>query len=301
MFQLKTNFLSSSIEKYIFDGRTFYVKRDDLLDPYLSGNKYRKLYTLIHTPSENLNKIISYGGTQSNAMLAISALCNAKGWLFEYYTKPLRNSLHVRKNVESNYDKALSLGMIHKELTDELYRDFIASLTLNLDEKTFVLHQGGADQSARLGIEILAKEIQESFLHIKCFEDINAIATPSGTGTTALYLALCLPQFKIYTTPTIGDKVYLLEQMSALQKVPDNLIILESEKKYHFTKPYKEFIDLHVRLQESGIEFYLVYAPKLWKVLLEKTDEKILYIHSGGTTGNKSMMERYRYKGLVSI
>ena len=291
MFQQKNNISLSSIEKFIFDGRTFYVKRDDLIDLYLSGNKYRKLYSLINTPSKNLYKVISYGGTQSNAMLSIAALCKSKGWIFEYYTKPL----HVKENSISNYVQALGFGMIHKELNDDLYRDFIASLTLNLDEKTFVLHQGGADQSAKLGVELLAKEIRASDLHVR------ALATPSGTGTTALYLALSLPEYKVYTTPTIGDKSYLLEQMSALEKVPDNLIILESEKKYHFAKPYKEFIDLHVRLQKAGIVFDLVYAPKLWKMILEKTDEEILYIHSGGTTGNASMLERYRYKGLVSV
>lgn len=230
-------------------------------------------------------------------MLALAALCERKGWTFEYYTKPL----HIKENSDSNYAQALSLGMSHKELDDDLYRDFIATLTLNLEEKTFVVHQGGADKSARAGVEELAKEILESDLHAKHHVGVRSLATPSGTGTTALYLALALPEYKVYTTPIIGDKAYLLEQMSALEKIPDNLIILESEKKYHFAKPYKEFIDLHVRLQEAGIVFDLIYAPKLWKMLLEKTNEEILYIHSGGTTGNASMLERYKYKGLVSI
>ena len=292
MYRLNNNknFLSS-IEKIFLDGRSFYVKRDDLIDPYLSGNKYRKLYALINTPKERFNKIISYGGTQSNAMLAIAALCKEKGWIFEYYTKPL----HVKENPNSNYATAIQLGMIHKELELELYKDFVASLMLDLDEKTFILHQGGADRSAKEGIEELAREIRESGLHVR------SIATPSGTGTTALYLALALPEYKVYTTPAIGDKSYLLEQMSALETVPDNLIILESEKKYHFAKPYKEFIEIYEKLKKSGIEFDLVYAPKLWKMILEQTDEEILYIHSGGTTGNASMLDRYRYKGLVSV
>ena len=292
MYRLNNNknFLSS-IEKIFLDGRSFYVKRDDLINPYLSGNKYRKLYALINTPKERFNKIISYGGTQSNAMLAIAALCKEKGWIFEYYTKPL----HVKENPNSNYATAIQLGMIHKELELELYKDFVASLMLDLDEKTFILHQGGADRSAKEGIEELAREIRESGLHVR------SIATPSGTGTTALYLALALPEYKVYTTPAIGDKSYLLEQMSALETVPDNLIILESEKKYHFAKPYKEFIEIYEKLKKSGIEFDLVYAPKLWKMILEQTDEEILYIHSGGTTGNASMLDRYRYKGLVSV
>jgi len=42
-----------------------------------------------------------------------------------------------------------------------------------------------------------------------------------------------------------------------------------------------------------GIEFDLLYAPGMWKALLEQTSEDILYIHSGGVTGNESMLKRY--------
>ena len=71
-------FKNSPISKIILEGREFLVKRDDLIDPYLAGNKYRKLYKLLKTPKNSLKKIISYGGTQSNAMLAIAAMCKEK-------------------------------------------------------------------------------------------------------------------------------------------------------------------------------------------------------------------------------
>jgi len=71
--------MHSPISKISLDGRVFYVKRDDLIDPFLAGNKYRKLYTLLQTPPNKLTKVISYGGTQSNAMLAIAACVNKKG------------------------------------------------------------------------------------------------------------------------------------------------------------------------------------------------------------------------------
>jgi 1-aminocyclopropane-1-carboxylate deaminase len=291
LFLQKTNLFPSSIEKIYLDDRPFYVKRDDLIDPYLSGNKYRKLYTLLQTQKDNIQKIISYGGTQSNAMLAVAALCKIKEWEFEYYTK----SLHVSENEDSNFYKAINLGMKHRVLDDALYKDFIASLTFFDDEKTYLLHQGGADKQVKDGIDVLAHEIRESGSHVK------AVATPSGTGTTALYLALALPEYKVYTTPCVGNKEYLLTQMATLHEVPANLVILDSEKKYHFAKPYKEFYEIYEKLKKVGIEFDLIYSPKLWKLLLEQTDEEIIYIHSGGTTGNKTMLERYKYKGLVSI
>jgi 1-aminocyclopropane-1-carboxylate deaminase/D-cysteine desulfhydrase-like pyridoxal-dependent ACC family enzyme len=276
---------SSPISKITLEGREFLVKRDDLFDQFLSGNKYRKLHTLLHTPKETFQKIISYGGTQSNAMLAIAAMCKNKGWEFTYYTKPLNSVMKEQKS--GNFYNALSLGMNHIEIEFTLYRDFIAGLDLNLNEKSFIIDQGGADKSAQEGMSVLAQEILEQNL------DIDAICTPSGTGTTALFLAKALPQYKVYTVACVGDSSYLKEQMLALSEIPKHLGILESEKKYHFAKLYPEFLDIYTTLKNEGIEFDLLYAPAMWLSLLKNTDEKILYIHSGGVSGNSSMLERY--------
>lgn len=277
--------IPSPISKIVLDNREFLIKRDDLIDPYLAGNKYRKLHTLVYTPSSKINKIISYGGTQSNAMLAMASLCKTKGWEFFYYTKPL--SLKQKQNPSGNYALSLEFGMKHYEIEYELYRDFINSLRLNLEEKTVIIDQGGADVMAQEGLEVLAKEIREANLNI------DAIATPSGTGTTALFLAKNLPEYKVYTTPSIGDKTYLEEQMKALTTLPSNLHILQPSKKYRFAKPYDEFFNIYKKLLDAGVEFDLLYAPALWLTLLEQTNEKILYVHSGGVSGNESMLSRY--------
>jgi len=277
--------------------REFFIKRDDLIDPYLAGNKYRKLYTLLQTPKEAIKKVISYGGTQSNAMVAIASMAHKKGWEFTYYTKPLS---HTQKTQSiGNFADALAFGMQHIEIDTTLYKDFIASLRLNLEEKTIIIDQGGANQMAREGVMQLAKEIRKDFTpHM-----LDAIATPAGTGTTALYLASLLPEYKVYTTPSIGDKHYLQTQMQALAPLPKNLIILEPSKKYHFAKLYPEFFLMYKELLQTNIEFDLLYAPLLWINLLEQTnkEEKILYIHSGGVSGNQTMLERYRKKEYFSL
>ncbi|MDD5372562.1 MAG: 1-aminocyclopropane-1-carboxylate deaminase [Sulfurimonas sp.] len=283
--------LPSKISKIVLDARVFYVKRDDLVDPFLAGNKFRKLYALLQTPSNKLDKIISYGGTQSNAMLAIAAMCKEKNWEFIYYTKPLSDTL---KNENcGNFYHAKKLGMRHIEIEHQYYKDFISSLRFNLDEKIFIVDQGGAVIEAMKGIKVLADEIREADLNVK------SLATPSGTGTTALFLALMLPEYKIYTTPCVGDEAYLREQISSLHAIPNNLIILKPQKKYHFAKPYKEFLKIWQKLLESGIEFDLIYAPSLWISLLEQTDEEIIYIHSGGVSGNESMLKRYEKKSFL--
>ena len=157
----------------------------------------------------------------------------------------------------------------------------------------FVVDQGGAVEEAKLGLDVLAKEIKESAL------GVPSLATPSGTGTTALFMALSLPECKVYTTPCVGNSEYLKKQMSALYPLPQNLIILEPKKKYHFAKPYREFLEIQQKILSAGIEFDLIYAPSMWMALLEQTQEEILYIHSGGVSGNESMLARYRQKGFL--
>lgn len=280
------------ISKFILEGREFLVKRDDLVDPYLAGNKFRKLHALLKTPKEKYNKIISYGGTQSNAMLAIAAMCKQKGWAFYYYSKPISKT-QEEENI-GNFYLAKQLGMKHFQIAQDEYREFINSIHLNLDEKTFIVDQGGAVLEAKDGLEALALEIIEQKL------DVQALATPSGTGTTALYLAMSLPEHKVYTTPCVGDVEYLKTQMLSLCKeLPSNLVILEPKKKYHFAKLYEEFYRMYKKTYDAGIEFDLLYAPSMWESLLEQTEEKILYIHSGGVTGNPSMLQRYSKKSYA--
>jgi len=282
------------LSKITLEGREFLIKRDDLIDPYLAGNKYRKLYTLLNTPKSKYKQIISYGGTQSNAMLAIAAMCKEKSWEFIYYTKPI--SQVIREQTYGNYFHAINFGMQHREVDKELYRDYIASLSINHDESTFIIEQGGADASAKEGLAVLAKEIREQTKDL----DIKSVATPSGTGTTALFLALALDEYTVYTTPCVGDSAYLREQMLALAEIPDNLIILEPKIKYHFAKLYPEFLDIYHKIKEAGVVFDLLYAPAMWLALLAQTSENVLYIHSGGVSGNESMLKRYEVKDFSS-
>ena len=282
--------IPTPISKISLGGRNFYVKRDDLVDSFLAGNKFRKLYTLLETPNEKYTKIISYGGTQSNAMLAIAALCKQKSWEFIYYSKPLSQTIKEQKY--GNFFLALELGMKHIEIEHAFYRDFVASLRVSIDDKTFLIDQGGASILAQEGLRILAREIREANIEVK------SIAIPSGTGTTALFLAQSLPEYTVYTIACIGDTGYLKEQMKALAPIPDNLIILELSKKYHFAKPYVEFITIYKELLDSSIEFDLLYSPLMWKAILDQVDEDILYIHSGGVSGNSSMLKRYEKKSL---
>ncbi len=289
--------MTSEITPFNFRGHSFYVKRDELLDPLLSGNKYRKLYNLIQTPPSSYEKVISYGGTQSNAMLSLAALCHLKGWEFHYYAKPVASLL--KQQPSGNFRQACELGMILHEIEPEHYAAKIEQLRAAAEPANLFIPQGGAAPVAQQGVELLAEEI-------KAWQDAQNIqhlfiVTPSGTGTTAFYLAAALPQTTVLTTPAAGNSDYLKSQMAKLGVIPDNLTILESEKRYHFAKPYPEFLAIHHELKAAGIEFDLIYGSKMWHVLMQHLQAftgTILYVHSGGLSGNETMLDRYLHHGL---
>lgn len=72
----------SPIQLGLVRDRMVYIKRDDLLhlhDSNVSGNKARKFFALNELPVEDFpDALVSYGGPQSNAMLALAAIVNAK-------------------------------------------------------------------------------------------------------------------------------------------------------------------------------------------------------------------------------
>jgi 1-aminocyclopropane-1-carboxylate deaminase/D-cysteine desulfhydrase-like pyridoxal-dependent ACC family enzyme len=237
-------------------------------------------------------------------MASIAALCKRKEWNFLYITKKLSETL--KQHISGNLKAALNDGMELLEVPHDEYREVVESLYSPAPDKRvlknegdLILAQGGADLGAKEGVGVLAEEIR-LWQREHNIEKLTVI-TPSGTGTTAYFLAAALPDVTVITTPLIGSKEYLVEQMQYLGRLPDNLTIIETQKKYRFGKTYKEYLTVYQELLGQGIEMDLLYAPKMLIALseeLENIEGELLYVHSGGVKGNSSMLERYRHKGV---
>ena len=288
------------MDQFFWEGKEWFVKRDELIDLRFSGNKLRKLYPLLHYCPDKYTTLISFGGAQSNAMLSIAYMCDLKGWEFIYYVKKMPKWL--KANPTGNLKLALELGMKIVEIPHLEFYDHINSIRSNIPKDTVFVPQGGACKLAKEGVRILAEEIL-SWQREKGIDSFS-VATPSGTGTTALYLRLNLPkEISVVTTPVVGDRDTLFSQWKSLEPNENNLPeILDKLPKHPFAQPKKEYLDVWLSLKEAGIEFDLVYAPKMWLELIEnieKLKKPVLYVHSGGVTGNISQIEQYRYKGFL--
>ncbi|MDB2385394.1 1-aminocyclopropane-1-carboxylate deaminase/D-cysteine desulfhydrase, partial [Polaribacter sp.] len=53
-----------------------YIKREDLIHPYVSGNKFRKLkYNIQEAKHKTQNTILTFGGAFSNHIVATAVAC----------------------------------------------------------------------------------------------------------------------------------------------------------------------------------------------------------------------------------
>jgi len=285
-------FDASPIESLTFSNQQFYLKRDDLLHADFSGNKARKFYYFLHNDFPDIQKIISYGSAQSNAMYSLSVLAKMKGWEFEYYVEHIAD--YLKENPHGNYKGALDNGM---QLT-------VGRGAPTPTNNVLLIEEGGRQKEAAYGIRILAQEIIE-WQQENNIQELN-VFLPSGTGTTALFLQKAFvgvgaPRPTVYTTPCVGDEHYLKKQFLMLEKDENHHpAILNLEKKHHFGKLYKENYKIWLKLhQETGVEFDLLYDPLGWHVLFahpEVFSKPTLYIHQGGVLGNESMLPRYERK-----
>jgi len=288
--------LPSPIQSIIFEEQHFYLKRDDLIHWDFSGNKARKFHYFLHNDFPDIQKIVSYGSSQSNAMYSLSVLAKMKGWTFEYYVDHLAE--YLEENPHGNYKSALENGMQCRLMKDGRWK-------MEDEERTLYIEEGGRQEEAAFGISLLAEEIS-TWQKEQGIEELN-VFLPSGTGTTALYLQKSLFTLhsslftRVYTTPCVGDEAYLQKQFLMLEEDEKyHPVTLTLPKKHHFGKLYRENYEIWLKLQQqTGVEFDLLYDPLGWRTLLahpEVCKKPVMYIHQGGLLGNESMLPRYERK-----
>lgn len=327
---------------------TIGIKRDDLLtlDGFsnISGNKARKLLYYISQPNSFWNKkvLLSYGGTQSNAMNAICNLSKTKNVPFIYFTSCTKDSLpkvslgswtnclskqmifcslakpkYERIMNESYSNQTLQEFCEKMDLSTDLFyykdNETSASSIINtlLDYDIEFIKQGGANDKSELGLSYLGKELVEQT--IRTIENKNkyVIILPAGTGTTALYLGKYIANSnsnieKIVPIPCIGGSRVLRNQMEKLDPLfmKNNTIFHFLEEGGYCKHPFafcnKKDFEMWQLLCSFELDIDLIYAPRTFRALKKSFDSITrngslfpIYLHTGGTEGNISQVEKY--------
>lgn len=263
-----------------------FIKREDLIHPLISGNKFRKLkYNLIQAKEEKQTTLLTFGGAFSNHILAVAAA----GFENNFKTiGVIRGEELVAKIAENpTLKKAHALGMQFKFVSRAAYRDksnaaFIGSL---VDEfgAFYMIPEGGTNELAIKGCEEILTNEDSMFTHICC--SIGTGGTISGIINSSN------DSQQIFGFPSLkGD--FISNEISNFVKKSNWTIISD----YHFggygkiTEGLIRFINqfnlshqvpldpIYTGKMMFGIEDLIAkdYFPK---------GSKILAIHTGGLQG----------------
>jgi 1-aminocyclopropane-1-carboxylate deaminase len=269
------------------------VKRDDLLHPIISGNKWRKLkYALVEACDSDVKHIVSFGGGYSNHLHALGYCCQQLG-------------IHLSVIVRGDYSQNLS-PMLRDLLswgTDIQYVDratykqraepeYLQTVATKYPS-ALVIPEGGSQQQALKGVAEIIQELTQRYDYI--------LAPVASGGTLAGLIEGLTETGNNATTQVLGIAVlkgqgYLEQLVESLLTGRHHKIDCKINHDYHFdgyAKSNGELKQFCAQFeQQTHIPVEPVYSGKLFYALYQLTlngyfpnGSRVLALHTGGLQG----------------
>lgn len=278
------------------------IKREDLLHPFVSGNKFRKLkYNLLQAKAEKQTTLLTFGGAFSNHIAAVAFAGQENG--FKTIGIIRGDELGDKINENPTLSFAQNCGMQLEFVSREEYRLKSETTFLeNLKQKFgdfYLVPEGGTNALAVKGCEEILTEEDAQFDYICC-------AVGTG-GTISGIINSILPHQKVLGFPALkGD--FLKEEIRNFATNENWKLISE----YHFGgygKVSPELIDFINRFYATTqIPLDPIYTGKMVFGVINLIEQnyfpenaKILLIHTGGIQGIQGMNIKLKNKHLPTI
>ncbi|CAN1505852.1 Acd 1-aminocyclopropane-1-carboxylate deaminase [Flavobacteriaceae bacterium] len=313
------------------NGISLEIKREDLLHPFISGNKFRKLkYNLLQAKVENQETVLTFGGAYSNHIAAVAYAGKEQGFKT---IGVIRGDELADKIVENpTLQFAQECGMQFEFVTREAYRfktepDFIANLQHKFGS-FYLVPEGGTNEYAIKGCEEILTKEDAKFDYVCC-------AVGTG-GTISGIINSALPHQKVLGFPALKvdflkkDETPMNKFSSNLNKkgVPDDLrqitTLSEEIRKFATNTNWELITDYHFggygKVNEELIQFINqfykqtqvpldpVYTGKMVFGVIDliqknyfSSNTKILLIHTGGLQGIQGMNALLKKKNKTLI
>ncbi|NME70414.1 1-aminocyclopropane-1-carboxylate deaminase/D-cysteine desulfhydrase [Flammeovirga aprica] len=275
------------------NGVRFFVKRDDLTHPEVSGNKWRKLkYNLLQAKKEGYQKILTFGGAYSNHIHAFAAA----GKLYGLDTiGVIRGEEHLPLN--PTLDFATQQGMELTYLDRSSFRDYKSHIPV-LEEKFgsfYMAPMGGSNTLALKGVGELGEELNE------VLEAGDYVCTACGTGGTLAGLISSLrSDVNVIGFPALKGGEFLYDDINEFLEGLDASSFPQwtLNTDYHFGGYAKKKPELMAFIdqfhQKYNIELERIYTGKMIYGVTDlikqgyfNKGQKIIVLHSGGLQINR--------------
>ena len=278
------------------------VKREDLLHPHISGNKFRKLkYNILQAKKEGKRSLLTFGGAYSNHIAATAAAGKEYGFATVGIIRGEELVNKVGDNPTLTFAK--NCGMELKFVTRGQYShkagdEFVEQLRAEFGD-FYLLPEGGTNNLAVKGCEEILGPGDEEFTHIAC---------AVGTGGTVSGIINAAAQ----SQQVVGLPVLKGEGLSndiGKFAAQDNWELVTG---YHFGgygKINEELIAfINDFFDKTGIPLDPVYTGKLFFGVIDlihkgrfPENSNILLIHTGGLQGIEGMNRELLRKKLPII
>lgn len=271
-----------------------FIKRDDLIHPEISGNKWRKcFYLLENIKKSGVKNVITFGGAYSNHIHAFSYAANELGLNAigiirgeELADKPLNNTLSF---AEKNNMKFIFVSREeYRKREDKEYLDELIK-----KHKAIIIPEGGTTEFAKFGLEDMVNEIKHEV-------KFNYIMSACGTGGTIAGINYGLKdnQKAIGISVLKGMKNELENKIKNFSNY-NRTEIIEGYDFGGYAKYNEDLISFIKQFEKKNkIQLEQVYTGKMayaFYDLLEnnkfKNGDKIILVHTGGLQGRSKDLE----------
>ncbi|XCF07317.1 pyridoxal-phosphate dependent enzyme [Tamlana crocina] len=298
--------LQNSVNQQIFLPKEkeieLFVKREDRIHPFVSGNKYRKLkYNLIEAKNQGFKTLLTFGGAFSNHIAAVASAGSGLG--FNTIGIIRGEELGDKINDNPTLKFAQQNGMQFKFVPRDVYRNKNAEAFINELKDEFgafyTIPEGGTNALAVKGCQEILNEADGQFDYICC---------AVGTGGTISGLINGMkPGQHVLGFPALKGQ-FLQEDISKFAINSQWELITD----YHFGGYAKINAELVAFINQFKAQNQVLLDPvytgkMLFGIfdLIEKSyfpkGTKILAIHTGGLQGIDGMNQLLKKKNLPII
>ena len=294
------------IKKFDEKNIEIWLKREDLLHPEVSGNKFRKLkYNVLEAKKLQKQRILTFGGAFSYHIAATAAA----GKLYGIPTIGVIRGEELAKDLQQTLKSnptlkfASSCGMDFHFVSREDFRrkndpDFIESLYAAFGD-FYLVPEGGTNEFAIKGCEEILSEKDKNF-------DLICIAAGTGGTASGLINASGENQKVLAFSALKGD--FLKDEIGRFSN-KKNWTLVSDEHFGGYAKINEELVSFINEFKtEFGIQLDPVYTGKMMFGVFEMIkknqvpeNSRILAIHTGGLQGIAGMNRRLEKKKMSLI
>jgi 1-aminocyclopropane-1-carboxylate deaminase len=284
-----------------------FIKREDLIHPYISGNKFRKLkYNLEEAKKLKKKSLLTFGGAFSNHIVATAVAGEIAGFKTFAIIRGEELGLNLTKTLEENATlrKAHESGMKFHFVSREVYRQkasfgFIEKMK-NKWGDFYLIPEGGTNIFGVQGCQEILTNEDKKFDFICC---------SVGTGGTISGLINASKKHqKIVGFPALKGN-FLSEEIKKYVTKKNKWGL---QKNYDFGGYAKHNEDLISFInsfkKETDILLDPVYTGKMVFGILDlvkndsfEENSKILAIHTGGIQGIEGVNQKLKEKNKEII